>query len=218
MEIPEEVSKYVYTVGNRISNLKIALRKETEEKFAPWAHMLTNPAQGELLKMLVRLSNAKFGIEIGVFTGYSSSCISEALPHDGNLLCIDVNKGFTELAKKYWTLMGVENKCKLILRPGLETLDQILSDEANVGAFDFAYVDADKINYLGYYERLIKLIKKGGWISFDNTLWKNKVVYEDFVDDNTMSLRQLNSYLQKDERVDINLLPIGDGFTIVRIK
>jgi predicted O-methyltransferase YrrM len=180
--------------------------------------MLTDPSEGELLKMLVKLSGSKKGIEIGVFTGYSSICMAEALPDDGHLLCSDVNGEFTDLAKKYWQITGLQNKVELILKPGLEILDNLLTDSKNIGAYDFAYVDADKSNYINYYERLLKLIHPGGFIAFDNTLWSYKVVYEEFNDDDTVGLRQLNSFLQSDSRVEITMVPISDGITIVRIR
>ena len=214
-----EVVSYIHIVGNRISDLKFDLIQETKEKFPGRAIMLTEPSEGELLKMLVKLSNSKRGIEIGVFTGYSSICIAEGLPDDGHLLCLDVSKEFTELAQKYWKLSNLSNKIELVLRPGLEVLDELLKESKNLKSYDFAYVDADKNNYLNYYERLMKLIKPGGWIVFDNTLWDNKVVYEDSFDDmETVYLRQLNAALNNDERLEINMLPISDGVTIVRIK
>lgn len=216
---PQEVVDYIYNVGNRISDLKMKLIHETKETFPGWAIMLTDPAEAELLKMMVKLTNCKRGIEIGVFTGYSSLSLAEGLPEDGELLCLDVSKEFTDIAVKYWNLAGLSNKTKLVLKPGVEVLDCLINDEKNLRSFDFAFIDADKNNYINYYERLLQLIKPGGWIAFDNTLWSNKVVYEEeFNDIDTVELRKLNAMLRTDERVEINMLPLADGVTIVRIR
>jgi len=216
---PQEVVDYIYNIGNRISDVKMQLIQETKETFPGWAIMLTDPAEAELLKMMVKLTNCKRGIEIGVFTGYSSICMAEGLPDDGQLLCLDVSKEFTDLAIKYWNLANLSKKINLVLKPGVDVLDTLLKDNNNYKSYDFAFIDADKNNYINYYERLLQLIKPGGWIAFDNTLWSNKVVYEEeFNDIDTVELRKLNAILRTDERVEINMLPLADGVTIVRIK
>ncbi len=214
--LPEDVVEYVLKVGNRISELKFDLIKETEEKFQKYKTMITYPPQAELLKMLVQLSGAKNGIEIGVFTGMSSISIAEGLPDDGRLLCLDVSEEFTSLARKYWKLTHVEHKIELILDPALTTLAKLQDNLENLNSFDFAYVDADKPNYMNYYENLLILLKPNGFIVFDNTLWGNKVAYETYQDEDTLAFKKLNSFLNKDKRVSINLLNIGDGMTIVR--
>ena len=215
---PIEVIDYIQTIGNRISGLKFDLIKETTQLFPEDIKMLTEPSEGELLKMLVQLTNSKKGIEIGVFTGYSSICMAEALPEDGKLLCLDISEKFTNVAKKYWELANLSKKIDLILAPGLEILDKLLKDENNLKSFDFAYIDADKTNYSCYFEKLVPLMKTGGWLAFDNTLWKGKVAYENCTDPKTLALRTLNQTLRNDSRVDINMVPISDGLTLVRIK
>ena len=216
--LPKEVVDYVFSIGNRISQLKYDLITETKEKFPNNISMITYLPQAELLKMLVQLTQSKKGIEIGVFTGMSSLCMAEGLPDDGRLICLDVSEDFTSLAKKYWKMAGVDNKIELIIDPALNTLDIMLDNQENLNSFDFAYVDADKMNYINYYEKLLKLLKPNGFIVFDNTLWNNKVVYDIYQDDDTQAFKFLNNFLNKDDRVTINLINIGDGMTIVRKK
>lgn len=214
--LEKEVFNYILSVGNRISQLKFDLIEETKQKFPNDSVMTTYPPEAELLKMLVRLTGAKKGIEIGVFTGMSSLCLAEGLPEDGILICFDISEEFTNLAKKYWKLANVDHKIQLTLGSALDSLEKLVLNQDNLNSFDFAYVDADKPNYLNYYEILLKILKPNGFIVFDNTLWSNQVVYQQYQDESTCSLRSLNSYLQQDNRVEINQLNIGDGVTIVR--
>ena len=209
---------YILNIGNKISSLKHDLIKETKELFPNDSIMLTQPTEGELLKMLVKLTNCKKGIEIGTFTGYSALCLAEGLPEDGSLMCFDISKDFTDLAKKYWKLNNLENKISLTLGNALQTLNPLITDSKNFESFDFAYVDADKPNYLNYYEVLLKLLKPNGWIVFDNVLWSLKVMDETCNDECTLAFRNLNKFLRNDERVEINMLDISDGITIVRKK
>lgn len=218
----EDQVNYLLNVGNRISEIKINLIEETKSKFPSNADMLTQQTEGELLKMLVKLTNSKRGIEIGTFAGYSAICLAEGLPENGELICFDISKEFTDLAQKYWKLSNVDTKIKLHLGSAIDKLDEILlSKNENLESFDFAYVDADKPNYINYYEILLKLLKPNGWIVFDNVLWKYKVVekeQENEEDENTNFFRKLNNFLRNDERVEINMLDIADGITIVRKK
>jgi len=214
--LPEEVVDYIWNIGNRISQLKYNLIKETKETFPNDSEMITYPPEAELLKMLVQLTGSKKGIEIGVFTGLSSICLAEGLPEDGKLLCLDVSEKFTNLAQKYWKLAKVDHKIQLILNSGIETLQELLSNPENINSFDFAYIDADKPNYMNYYESILKLLRPNGFIVFDNTLWKHRVVYDQFTDENTCKLKDLNLFLNKDSRITINMLNIADGVTIVR--
>lgn len=211
------VLEYISKTGNRISQSKFDLIEETKKLFHDLAGMVTYLPEAELLKMLVQLTGAKKGIEIGVFTGLSSLCIAEGLPEDGKLLCFDVSEEFTSLARKYWKLNNVDHKIELTLAPAVDSLSAIVNDQANLGTFDFAYIDADKNNYMNYYELMLKLLKPNGFIIFDNTLWNNRVLDpEKNNDENTTSLAKLNKFLQADTRVSINMLNIGDGMTIVR--
>jgi predicted O-methyltransferase YrrM len=217
-DLQKPVIDYIYNVGNRISQVKYDLVRETKETFPNYSVMVTYLPQAELLKMLVQLTGAKKGIEIGVFTGISSLCMAEGLPDDGKLICLDVSEEFTNLARKYWKIAQVDHKIELIIDSGIISLQKILENLENLNSFDFAYVDADKPNYLNYYEALLKLLKPNGFIIFDNTLWSHKVAYENYQDENTLALKKLNKFLNQDERVTINQINIGDGMTIVRKK
>ncbi len=212
---------YLINTGNRISEIKMNLIEETKSLFPSYSEMLTQQPEAELLKMLVKLTNSKRGIEIGTFTGYSAMCLAEGLPEDGELLCFDISKEFTDLAQKYWNFSNQQDKIKLYVGSALEKLDEVLlSNKQNFGVFDFAYVDADKPNYINYYEILLKLLKSNGWIVFDNVLFGNKVAEKENENDveNVKAFRKFNSFLRSDERVDINMIDIADGITIVRKK
>lgn len=213
----ENQVKYIMNIGNRISDLKYKLVEETIEKFPANKTMTTQETESELLKMLVKLTNGKRGIEVGTFTGYSALCMAEGLPDDGVLYCFDNWKEVTDLAQKYWELAGVNNKIKLNLGNGVETIEKILlSNKENLESFDFAYIDADKPNYMNYYEMILKLLKPNGWIVIDNVLWKYKVVDDVNQEESTECFRKLNKFIREDQRVDLNMIDIADGITIVR--
>lgn len=216
--VSKEVVNYIESVGNRISKAKYDLMEETGKLFGDWSRMLTNPSEGELLKMLVQISGAKKCLEVGTFTGYSALCIAEGLPQDGKLICLDISQEYTNLAKKHWKLNGVDEKIELFLGPGIDTLNTLTSNESNIGTFDFAYVDADKVNYINYYEPILKLLRPGGLIVFDNTLYNFKVADEKTTEEDPVALRKLNKFLNSDNRVDINMLNFSDGVTLVRKK
>ena len=150
-DLQKPVIDYIYNVGNRISQVKYDLVRETKETFPNDSVMVTYLPQAELLKMSVQLTGAKKGIEIGVFTGISSLCMAEGLPDDGKLICLDVSEEFTNLARKYWKIAQVDHKIELIIDSGIISLQKILENLENLNSFDFAYVDADKPNYLNYY-------------------------------------------------------------------
>ncbi len=188
-------------IGNRISDLKNNLIDETKQKFPENADMLTQQTEGELLKMLVKLTNSKRGLEIGTFAGYSAICLAEGLPENGESICFDISKEFTDLAEKYWKLANLDKKIKLHLGPAVEVINEVLLRKSeNLESFDFAYVDADKPNYINYYEALLKLLKPNGWIVFDNVLGKYKVCDEESPshDEGCRAFRKLNSFLRND--------------------
>lgn len=159
-------------------------------------------------------------MEIGVFTGYSALCLAEGLPSDGKLTALDVSKEWTDVAKKYWKEAGVDSKIDLRLGPGLQYLDKMISDKKEVGTFDFAYVDADKPNYPNYYDRLVTLIRSGGFIMFDNVLWAGNVQHEHHRknDEKTRCLFETNQKALNDSRVEAHTINIGDGFMVVKKK
>ena len=212
---PSNVTNYLFNVGNRISKGKLDLIAETKSLFNKDSEMLTHPTEGELLKMLVQLTNSKKGLEIGVFTGYSGLCLAEGLPEDGILYALDISEDFTNLAKKHWKLNNVDHKINLILGSAIDTLKE-LKEKEGLESFDFCYIDAEKDNYINYYEIVLKLLKPNGFIVFDNTLWSYAVADESKTDKLTVALRNLNKMLHDDSRVSINMINIADGVTIVR--
>ena len=191
--------------------------RELREATAKIEHagMQISPEQGQFMQMLAKLIGAKRCIEIGVFTGYSSLSVALALPPDGKIIACDVSEEWTSMARKYWEQAGVAGKIELRLAPANQTLDALLA-AGEAGKFDFAFIDADKPAYMGYYERCLKLLKPGGLIAIDNTLWSGKVADSTVQDDNTVALRKLNDFVHRDERVDLSLLPVGDGLTLIR--
>jgi caffeoyl-CoA O-methyltransferase len=178
--------------------------------------MQISPEQGQLLALLIRLMGAKRALEVGVFTGYSSLAVAMALPSDGHLLACDISRSFTNTARRYWQQAGVEQKVDLRIAPALETLDQLV--QSGVEPFDFAFIDADKGNYQNYYDRVMQLVRSGGLIVVDNTLWSARVADPNDQDKITRTLRQFNQVVVQDERVDVLILPIGDGLTLAYKK
>ncbi|MEP6814308.1 MAG: class I SAM-dependent methyltransferase [Marmoricola sp.] len=211
--ISDELAAYVVKVGAREPEVLARLRQETAA--IPQHGMQIAPEEGAFLAMLVELTGARRCIEIGTFTGYSSIAVALALPEDGQLVCCDVSEEWTALASKYWDEAGVADKISLRVAPAAETLDQLLADGA-ASTYDFAFVDADKAGYDGYYERLLQLVRPGGLIVFDNTLWDGRVLDQDTEDEDTRALQALNTKLAGDERIALCLLPVADGVTLAR--
>jgi predicted O-methyltransferase YrrM len=206
---------YDYILANSLREpaLLKALREETA-KLAQ-GMMQIAPEQGQFMALLVQLIGARRTIEVGTFTGYSSLVVALALPADGRLVACDVSKEFTDVARRYWAKAGVAGKIDLRLAPALETLDRLLAD-GEAGRFDFAFIDADKTNYLGYYERCLKLLRPGGLMAIDNVLWSGEVADPKVTDADTAAIRALNSHVHQDTRVSMSLVPIGDGLTLLR--
>jgi caffeoyl-CoA O-methyltransferase len=181
----------------------------------PQAQMQIGPDQGQLMALLARLIGAKRCIEVGVFTGYSSLAVALALPEDGRIIACDVSEEWTAVARRFWREAGVEHKIELKLQPATRTLEQLLA-AGEAGRYDFAFIDADKPAYDTYYELLLQLLRPGGLIALDNTLWSGHVANPDNRDPNTLALRALNDKLHRDERIDVSLLTVGDGLTLAR--
>jgi caffeoyl-CoA O-methyltransferase len=156
---------------------------------------------------------AKNCLEVGVFTGYSSLAVALVLPAGGHIVACDVSEKWTAIARKYWKKAGVAAKIDLKLAPALSTLDELIAS-GKAGSFDFAFIDADKISYLNYYERALTLVRAGGLIAVDNTLWGGQVIDKKSKSEDTQAIRQFNDRLGSDSRVHISLLPIGDGLTL----
>jgi predicted O-methyltransferase YrrM len=214
--LSETLHQYLLANSVREPEVLAHLRQETDRH--PLSNMQISPEQGQLMGLLVQLIGAKKCLEIGVFTGYSSLSVALNLPDDGRIVACDVSDEFTSIARKYWQLAGVSDKIDLQIAPALETLDRLIAN-GEAGTFDFAFIDADKNNYAAYYDRCFQLIRQGGLILVDNVLWYGRVVDPTMDDDNrTQAIKQINQQIYHDDRVQISLIPIGDGLTIARKK
>jgi caffeoyl-CoA O-methyltransferase len=211
LTLDDRLYDYLLSVSLREPELLAQLRQETD--LHPFSQMQIAPEQGQLMALLIRLMGATNAIEIGVFTGYSSLCIALALPPYGKLIACDLNEDYTAIARRYWQAAGVSNKIDLRIAPALQTLDTLL-DEEEAGAFDFVFIDADKQNYLHYYDRALQLLRPGGLVAIDNVLWGGSVADPKAQDPDTQAIRSFNEFLHQDERVMLSLVPIGDGLTL----
>jgi caffeoyl-CoA O-methyltransferase len=203
---PEKLARYIVKHSVREAGVLRELREATASN--PHAGMQIGADQGQFMALLVQAIGAKRCLEIGTFTGYSALAVALALPADGRVLCCDINAEWTALARRFWKKAGVEHKIELRLAPALETLAKL------EGPFDFVFIDADKENYENYYERSLALLRRGGLIAVDNTLWSGAVADAKVRDATTQALRSFNDRLHEDSRVALSLLPIGDGLTL----
>ena len=201
-----------YVDGNwlRDSPLKRRLREETAKM--PRAGMQISAHQGQQIGLLARAVGARRAVEVGTFTGYSALCIAEALPDDGKLWCCDVSEEWTGIGRRYWKEAGSRAASSSPSRPALKTLDWLLAQGLG-GQLDLAFIDADKDDYDAYYERCLKLVRRGGLMLIDNVLWGGSVANLADKDADTEAIRALNAKLRKDERVDLTLFAVGDGMT-----
>ncbi len=211
--LTESLYEYMLSASLRQPEILQRLREETSRD--PMAEMQISPEQGQLMSMLVRLMGATRTLEVGVFTGYSSLCVALALPRNGKLVACDISQKWTDVARRYWQEAGVDSIVELHLGPALQTLDRLFEEEQE-GTFDFFFIDADKGNYDGYYERGLSLLRSGGQIAIDNVFWDGRVADRRARDKETRAIRNLNKKIQRDERVDVSIVPIGDGLTLAR--
>jgi caffeoyl-CoA O-methyltransferase len=174
------------------------------------------PEQGRFMALLVQLMDARRYLEVGTFTGYSSLAVALAMPDDGQIIACDVSEEYTAVARRYWEEAGVARRIDLRIGPTLNTLKALLHDDDERRDFDFIFIDADKANYNSYYEKCLDLLRPGGLIALDNTLWGGKVADPAVTDIDTSALRKLNTKLYADERIDMSMVPIGDGLTLCR--
>ena len=206
MDLPAGLAAYVAKFGTRETAVQRKLREATRR--IPFGTMQIGPDQGALMQVLVRAMGAKRCLEIGTFTGYSALAVALALPPGGKIVCCDISEEWTAIARKFWRLASVSGKIELHLGPALATLKQLK------GSFDFAFIDADKENYQKYFERCLKLVRRGGIIAVDNTLWYGSVIRPRNRTVDAVAIRAFNSRLRRDRRVEIALVPIGDGLTL----
>jgi len=212
LNLDDTLYEYLLTHSLREHPEQIALREATRSH--PHGGMQISPEQGQFMALLVKLIGARHALEIGVFTGYSALSVALALPADGRILACDISEEYTRIGRPYWERAGVAHKIDLRLAPALETLDAELAAGA-AGRYDFAFIDADKTGYAAYFERCLQLLRPGGLIAIDNVLWSGAVARPAH-DDDTRALQALNERLHRDERIDLAMLPVGDGLTLAR--
>ena len=212
LNLDDTVYQYLLSHSLREHPAQVALREATRTH--PHAMMQISPEQGQFMALLIRLLGARRTIEIGVFTGYSALSVALALPDDGKVLACDISDEYTRIGVPHWKAAGIAHKIDLQLAPALNTLEARIN-AGEKGRYDFAFVDADKSGYDAYYERCLTLLRVGGLIAIDNTLWSGKVATP-AEDADTAALQALNDKLHRDDRVDISMLPIGDGLTLAR--
>jgi predicted O-methyltransferase YrrM len=210
----EDLQKYLLEVSMHEPAICHRLREQTVTMAE--GMMLSSPEQVQLLLLLFKMLNAKSGIEIGTFTGYTSLRQTLGIPAL-HMTCCDISENFTAIGRKYWQDAGVDDRIDLRLAPALETLDALIAN-GQTAQFDFAYIDADKSGYRDYVERCMTLVRPGGLITLDNTLWSGSVADPEDNAEDTIALRKLNSWLhsQQEFDYDLSLVPIGDGLTILR--
>lgn len=209
--LSDDLYEYMLKVSLREPDLLRQLREETAKD--EMARMQISPEQGQFMSLLVKMLGTKRTLEVGVFTGYSSLCIALALPPEGKIIACDVSEKWTAIARRYWKEAGVSNKIDLHLAPALQTLDGLLK-KGKRAQFDFAFIDADKENYIPYYERVFELVRVGGLIAIDNVFWSGRVADAKNQEKDTNAVRAFNDHLKNDQRVALSLVPISDGLTL----
>ncbi|MFJ7795366.1 class I SAM-dependent methyltransferase [Pseudomonas sp. NPDC096950] len=210
LNLDDSLYQYLLDVSLRETPLLKRLRDETQT--LPMARWQVAPEQGQFLALLVKLTGARRLLEVGTFTGYSALCMAAALPENGALICCDIPGDYNAIALRYWQEAGLGERIDLRLAPALETLAQL----EQPGAFDLIFIDADKANYPSYLEHALRLLRVGGLAIFDNTLWSGRVLESNPESADTRAIQMLNRALKEDVRVDLSLLPIGDGLTLCR--
>ncbi|RON45555.1 O-methyltransferase [Pseudomonas frederiksbergensis] len=208
LNLDDSLYQYLLDVSLRETPLLKRLRDETQT--LPMARWQVAPEQGQFLALLVKLTGARRLLEVGTFTGYSALCMAAALPDDGSLICCDIPGDYNAIARRYWEEAGLAGRIELHLAPALQTLAQLS------GPFDLIFIDADKANYPNYLEHALRLLRVGGLAIFDNTLWSGRVLESNPESEDTRAIQTLNRALKDDERVDLSLLPVGDGLTLCR--
>ena len=213
LSITDPLYQYILDVSLREPPVLQELRERT--RTVTLSQMQIAPEQGQFMGLLVKLLSARNIIEIGTYTGYSALSMAMHLPEDGKLVACDVSEEWTDIAREFWDRAGVANRIELQLRPALDTLEQLLAQQRHA-SFDMAFIDADKPNYENYFEKCLLLLRPGGLMLIDNVLWSGDVADDSKQDEETNSIRKLNQKLTHDARVDISLVPIGDGLTLCR--
>lgn len=211
LTIGDELWEYMRSVTLREPDLPRRLREETAR--LPSSSCQISAEQGQFMALLMHLMGARRTIEVGVYTGYSSLVVAQALPEDGRIIACDINEEWTSVARRYWREAGVERKIDLRIGPALATLDHLI-ESGQSGQFDFVFIDADKTNYANYYERALVLLRRGGLVGVDNVLWYGRVIDASFDDPDTRAIRAFNQQIKNDDRVWLSMLPVRDGLTL----
>ncbi len=211
LNLTDQLYSYLLSVSLREAPILQRLREETAAH--PWAEMQIAPEQGQFLALLVELTGARNILEIGVFTGYSSLSMALVLAKGGRLVACDTDHETTQVARHYWSEAGIEDKVDLRLAPAMETLEELLAD-GQAGQFDMVFIDADKENYLNYYEKCLLLLRPGGLILADNVLWSGRPADAAEQDPATSAIRAFNKFLHRDDRIRLSMLPVADGLTL----
>ncbi len=188
------------------------LAEQTASMFGARAGMQIGPEQGTFMTLLARLVGAASAVEVGTFTGYSAICVARGLTDGGRLLCCDISEEWTSVAREYWKRAGLADRIELRLGPAVRTLRELPDDTT----FDFAFIDADKTSYVEYWNLIVPMIRPNGVILVDNTLWSGQVADPRITDDSVQAIRQFNDHAAADDRVELVLLPIGDGLSLAR--
>lgn len=215
LNLNDQLYSYLLNVSLREPDVLKSLREETAN--LPEHNMQISPEQGQFMRLLVQLIGGRRGIEIGVFTGYSALSVALGLPEDGQLVALDVSEEWTNVGRRYWEMAGVADKIDLRIAPALDSLQNLIA-EGKEGTFDFAFIDADKENYYNYYEYCLQLLRPNGLIAIDNVLWSGRVADPNETEAETVAIRDLNEKLHNDNRIDLSLLPLSDGVTLIRKK
>ncbi len=203
-----------YVLDNSLREPEILVRLRAETAAMPNGNMQIPEEEGQLLQLLVRMTGTRRALEVGVFTGYSSLAVALAMPADGMIVACDISDEYTQVARRYWSEAGVADRIELRIAPASESLDALLAEGAT-GTFDFAFIDADKTAYPGYYEQCLQLVRKGGLLLLDNMFMKGRVMDPAETDEGVVAVHSLNRFIHADQRVDQLLLPFSDGITIV---
>ena len=211
LDITEKLQKYIDDFGLKLNPIQQEII-DYNKTLGEIKRMQIDPTQCFFLHLIIKISNIKNVLEIGTFTGLSALSISLALPDDGKLIALDKNEETNKVALNFFKKANQDHKIKTIVKPALKSLDELKNNK-----FDMVFIDADKMNYKEYYERSLERVNKGGLIIIDNVLWHGEVVDEDNLDIYTVNIREFNTYVSKDKRVEQIILPLGDGMTICRV-
>ncbi|PEN13059.1 methyltransferase [Longibacter salinarum] len=212
--LPDDLQEYMLDVSLRESEVMRKLRVETMSH--PQSEMQIAPEQAQFFQLLLRLMNARRTLEVGVFTGYSALAAAEAIPSDGHVTALDISEEYTNVARRYWEEAGVADKIDLRIAPALDSLDVLLEKENAAETYDFAFIDADKINYPTYYELCLRLVRPGGLVVLDNTFRDGRVAHPEIEEESVQVVHDLNTAIHADDRVDVSMLPLADGVTLAR--